>query len=405
MAETLLTVRELMQLGPVTVRPEIPLSEALELMNGLRIGALLVSWSDNTIVGIFTERDLLKRVEQATDDWRNLPVSAWMTPEPHTITPSAGWEVALEMMDRFRVRHLPVVENGRVVGILSARMLMRRRAEYLDRQVSQRTRALKLANEELMARDSEQTYNLRAAGRFQGRLLLPHALPDWPELRWGLHYSPLDHLGGDYYDTAYPGPDLLGLLIADASGHSIAAALVAILSRAAFSEVAGSTSSPGVALNEMNNRLQGLADERFVTAFYGVLNRRTRVFTYANAGHPYPLRWVAATGRVEELGAQGFMLGIMPGEEYREKEVLLAPGDRLFFYTDGLIEARNEIGEAYGSDRFKEFITSQGAKSADALAQAILAHLNEFRGTCPLCDDITLVVAELSLECELLKFP
>jgi serine phosphatase RsbU (regulator of sigma subunit) len=298
-------------------------------------------------------------------------------------------------MERQRVRHLPVVEGGRVIGIISGRMLLGRRTEYLNRQVEERTRELKRANDELMARDADLRYHLRAAGRLQTRLLLPKAPPDWPELRWGLHYMPLDHLGGDYYDVACPDPDHLGFLIADASGHSIAAGMVAIMSRIAFAEVAGSTTSPGVVLTEMNRRLQGLADERFVTAFYAVLNRRTRVMTYANAGHPYPLRRVGATGRVEPISAPGFMLGIMPDEQYRERTLQLEAGDRVCFYTDGLIEARNEIGETFGTDRLLRCVNHHGACPAPALAEHILHCQRLFQGAFPPTDDLTLVVAEL----------
>ena len=259
-----------------------------------------------------------------------------------------------------------------------------------------RTRELKGAIDELMSSDAELRYNLKAAGRFQTRLLLPHAPPAWPELRWGVHYAPLDHLGGDYYDVAQPTPDHLGFLIADASGHSIAAAMVAILSRTAFSEVSGSTTSPGAVLAEMNARLQGLADERFVTAFYGVLDRRTRVLTFANAGHPYPLRLVARTGAVEELRAQGFMLGIVAEEQYREKSVQLEPGDRLCFYTDGLVEARNEMGEGYGTDRLEQSLAAHGFIGADVLTERLLADQRAFRGDTKLTDDVTLVVGELT---------
>lgn len=384
-----------MQPDAVLVPPDCPLRDALSLMNDRRIGAVIVTREDGSLVGIFTERDLLRRIATASPGWRDHPVSEWMTAGPHSIAPDVGWDGAVEAMDRFRVRHLPVVERGRVIGILSTRMLMRRRTEHLDRLVSDRTRELKRANEELMARDAEQTYNLRAAGRFQNRLLLPHSPPDWAELRWGLHYAPLDHLGGDYYDIAHPAPDHLGFLIADASGHSIAAAMVAIMSRTAFGDVSGTTSSPGAVLTEMNRRLQGLADERFVTAFYAVLDRRTRVLTYANAGHPYPVRWVAGTGQVQALGAQGFMLGIMPEEQYREKTVQLAAGDRLCFYTDGLVEARNEIGEAFGVDRLMACVTEHGREPAEKLAGRIVAVQQEFRGSQPLSDDMTLVVAEL----------
>jgi serine phosphatase RsbU (regulator of sigma subunit) len=396
MPDSFLTVRQFMQPEPIVVPPSCPIRDVLALMNQYRIGAVIVVEPSHSLAGIFTERDLLRRVADADPGWRDLPVSRWMTPNPHTVGPDVGWEEVTALLDRLRVRHLPVVEQGRVVGIISTRMLMGHRTEYLNRQVEERTRELRHANDELMARDADLRYNLRAAARFQTRLLLPHAPPDWPELRWGVHFAPLDHLGGDYYDVAHPDADHLGFLIADASGHSIAAMMVAIISRIAFAEVAGKTVSPGAVLTAMNARLQGLADERFVTAFYGVLDRRNLVFTYANAGHPYPLRHVAATGEVQRLPAPGFMLGIMPGEEYREQSVQLSPGDRLCFYTDGLIEARNEIGETFGIDRLTGCLLNHGSEGSDQLTAHILACQQTFRGTHALSDDVTLVVAELA---------
>ena len=374
MAEPFLSVRQLMQPEPIVVPPECTLRDVLGLMNQFRIGAVVVVGLDRSLLGIFTERDLLRRVAEADPGWRDLPVSRWMTPNPHTVAPDLGWEEVTALIERLRVRHLPVIENGRVVGIISTRMLMGRRTEYLNRQIEERTQELRVVNDELMARDADLRYSLRAASRFQTRLLLPHAPPnDWPELLWGVHFAPLDHLGGDYYDIARPDDHHLGFLIADASGHSIAAMMVAIISRAAFAEVAGTTVSPGAVLTAMNARLQGLADERFVTAFYGVLDRRTWVLTYANAGHPYPLHRLAATGDVQPLSAQGFMLGIMPGEQYREKTVQLAPGDKLCFYTDGVVEARNEIGETFGTDRLTGCLVAHGSEPSVQLSGNILS--------------------------------
>ena len=393
-----LTVRQVMQPEPVLVEPGCPLRAVMEEMNRLRIGAVIVVNGDHELEGIFTERDLLRRVADADPGWRDRPVSDWMTARPHTIAPDVSWEDAIATMGRLRVRHLPVVETGRVIGIVSTRMLMTRRADDLHRLVDERTRELKRALDEVMARDAELIYNLRAAGRLQNRLLLPHAPPAWPELRWGVHYAPLDHLGGDYYDVARPDANHLGMLIADASGHSIAAAMVAIMSRTAFSDVSGSTTSPGAVLADMNARLQGLADDRFVTAFYGVLNRRTRVLTYANAGHPYPYRFVARTGEVQELSAQGFMLGIIPEEQYREKTVELEPGDRLCFYTDGLVEARNGMGEGYGTERLRASFLADGRLHAEPLVERLLGNQRAFRGGHPLSDDVTLVVCELSAD-------
>jgi sigma-B regulation protein RsbU (phosphoserine phosphatase) len=298
-------------------------------------------------------------------------------------------------MVRYRVRRLPVVEGGRVVGIVTSGDLMARRAEYLNRQVEEGTRDVRRALDEAIARDAELSYTLRAAGRLQRRLLLPPAPPAWPELAWGTHYAPLDHLGGDFYHAAAPDADHLGLLIADASGHSIPAALVAIVARVAFGAVSAGTVSPGAVLSEMNARLQGLADERFVTAFYGVLDRRTREFRFANAGHPYPLHYAARTGAVRPLVAQGFMLGIVPEERYREGAVALEPGDRLCFFTDGLIEARNERGEDYGTQRLGAALAAHAHRPAEELCARIMDDQAAFRAGHPLSDDVTLVIAEL----------
>jgi serine phosphatase RsbU (regulator of sigma subunit) len=389
-----LTVRQVMLTDPVVVPPDRPVGELLLLMNERRIGSVLVCDGDDRLAGIFTERDLLRRVADAVIGWRAYPVADWMTVNPHTVGPDVGWEEAMAEMTRLRVRHLPVIEGERLIGLLSTRMLLDRRTEHLNLRVEERTRELRRANDQLMARDLELVYNLRAAGRLQ-QALLPHAPPDWPDLRWAVHYAPLDHLGGDYYDFATPHPDRLGFLIADASGHSVAAAMVAFLARFAFAEVAPHTDRPGEVLTALNRRLQGVTEERFVTAFYGVFDRRTRALRYANAGHPYPLRYEAATGRVTPLVAQGFLLGIVPDEVYTEREVTLAPGDALCFFTDGLVEARNEIGAQFGEENVTACLLANRQADESRLVADILAGQRRFCGDARLTDDLTLAVCRL----------
>jgi sigma-B regulation protein RsbU (phosphoserine phosphatase) len=390
-----LTVRQVMDREPIAVPPATPVREALRLMNGRRIGSVVVVDEAVRPVGIFTERDLLKRVADADPGWRDVPVSEWMSPEPHCIGPEAGWDEAVAMMERLQVRHLPVIEGGRLVGIITSRMLLARRAEYLNREVAERTSELRRANEQLLARDAEMLYNLRAAGRLQKRVMLPQSPPDWPDLRWVVHYAPLDYLGGDYYDFAVSTPDHLGFLIADASGHSIPAALVAIMARFGFARAAAATPNPGEVLGAMNRQLQDLSEERFVTAVYGVFDRRTGVFRYACAGHPAPLLYEARSGCVRPLAARGFMLGVMPDEVYAEREVALEPGDKLLFYTDGLVEVRNEIGELYGTERLTACLTEHGARPAAELLASILHCQQGFCGSTPPTDDVTAAVVEV----------
>ena len=391
-----LTVRQVMESNPAVVDPGEPVQDVLARMTAMRIGSVLVVTEGDRLAGIFTERDLLKRVTTAVPPWRDIPVSSWMTPDPYVIGPDAGWDEAVGLMGRLRVRHLPVIEDGRVVGIVSSRMLMAYREEHLNRLIADRTAELRRANEQLLARDAEVMHNLRAAGRLQTRLFLPSAPPDWPEAKWAVRFTPFDHLGGDYYDFALPGPDHLGVLIADASGHSISAAMVAIMARFAFAEGSYRSTEPGDVLDVMNRRLEELTDEQFVTAFYAVLNRTTRRLRYANAGHPYPLLYEAKTGTVRQLVAQGFLLGVMPGEVYTPREVELAAGDRVCFYTDGLVEARNEIGEMFGEDRLNGCLRTHGHLSAADILGHISACQKQFCGATWLSDDLTVVVLEVA---------
>ena len=262
--------------------------------------------------------------------------------------------------------------------------------------MEERTQELQRLYDEVSARDAEMRLNMNVAGRLQTRLLLPGSPPGWPEIHWGIHYAPLDPLGGDYYDFTVRGDRQMGILIADASGHSIPAAMVAIMARFAFAEVVRQTIRPAEVLAVMNRRMQGLTDERFITAFYGVLDRQTREFRYASAGHPPPLRFNPKHGRVEPLSARGLMLGILPEASYEEKSLTLERGDRLCLYTDGVVESRNVAKEVFGLERLEKFLAEAGGTPAADLVQRLVERLQDYRSDLPAWDDLTLLIAEVA---------
>jgi sigma-B regulation protein RsbU (phosphoserine phosphatase) len=99
---------------------------------------------------------------------------------------------------------------------------------------------------------------------------------------------------------------------------------------------------------------------------------------------------------VKPLAAQGFLLGIMPGEQYREKSIELEPGDRLCIYTDGVVESRNEIGEVFGTERLTECLLARGRDPAEQIARGAIEDLNAFRGPQHFSDDVSLLIAELA---------
>jgi phosphoserine phosphatase RsbU/P len=388
-----ISVREIMTAQPILASPTQPLQEVVQRMNARRVGAVLVMDGER-LVGIFTERDLLRRIADAPPGWQQRPLADWMTPSPKTIEAGESWEAAMKLLEKLRVRHLPVVEAGKLVGILSSRDLMHRRAEHLDRMVEMKTQELQQANKDLQDRDTELTLHMTVAGRLQTRLL-PARPPSLPEIDLHAHYAPLDPLGGDYYDFVQSGANYLGVLIADASGHSIPAAMVAIMTRTAFATAARDVIRPAPVLAALNEHLHGLAGEHFVTAFYGLFDRISRKFTYANAGQPLPYRYLAASGTCEPLKARGTMLGIMPEADYTEHEVQLERGDKLCFYTDGLVDCVNEAGEHFGANRLQHCLSKHGKQSATAVVTDVVGCLTAFRGDQPVKDDLTILVADV----------
>src|SRR5262249_22792679 len=155
------------------------------------------------------------------------------------------------LVERLNVRHLPVVEGGRAIGILSARQLIAHRAGHLNRLVEERTHELQQLTREMLHRERQTDRSLKVAGRPMNRVVVRGAPPTLHELTWAVHFRPLDPLGGDYYDFAQPDGRHLGVLIADASGHSLPAAMVAIMARIAFAEAGRETTSPAEVLRGM----------------------------------------------------------------------------------------------------------------------------------------------------------
>ncbi len=402
-----LTVRELMVADPIRVAPQVTMQEAVRLMAERNVGAVLVVEGPR-IVGVFTERDLLRHASTAPHGWRQRPVADWMTPNPWTIGPEATWDQALSLIETLLIRHIPVVENDRIIGIVTARDLITRHGEFLAHVVDERTGELRQANERLQERDQELRMHMAVAGKIQARLL-PRKLPNWPEVEWAAHYDPLVELGGDYYGFARPDPQHLGVLIADATGHSIPAAMVAIMTRTVFATVTQEISRPAEVLEEMNRQLHGLTEEHFVTAFYGLLERETRHFSYASAGHPYPFRYRCSAKECQRLIAIGLMLGIERDVRYEEQHVQLQPGDRLLLYTDGVSDCRGPEG-AFGKERIEQFLGESCGQSdaqtvaqsvaqtvaqtvAQSLVQRLADRLAVFRAGQPAHDDVTIVAA------------
>jgi anti-sigma regulatory factor (Ser/Thr protein kinase) len=220
-------------------------------------------------------------------------------------------------------------------------------------------------------------------------------LPELEGWQIAYHYQPAREVGGDFYDFLRFEDGQVGLVIGDVSGKGMAAALVMANTQSVLRAVARRKGiTPGQVLEEANELMCAyIPPNTFVTCFYGVLEPKSGRLVYANAGHDLPyLR--RRNGDAEKIRARGMPLGLMPGMLYEEGEAVLAVGDDLLFYSDGLVEAHDPEGEMFGFPRLQGLIEAH--RSTDSsLNNFLLSELTRFTGkNWNQEDDITLVSLE-----------
>jgi serine phosphatase RsbU (regulator of sigma subunit)/predicted ester cyclase len=236
---------------------------------------------------------------------------------------------------------------------------------------------------------------LRVARSIQ-QASLPEQVPQLEGWQITPFYRPAREVGGDFYDFLELEDGRLGLVVGDATGKGVPAALVMASARSmlrAIAQALGST-SPGDVLGRVNDALFiDIPANMFVTCFYAILDPKRASLSYANAGHDLPYLWRG--GEAVELRARGMPLGLMPGMSYEEKENELDSGEGVLFYTDGLVEAHDPEGEMFGFPRLRALIADHGEERA--LGDFLLEELYSFVGEgWEQEDDITLLMLERS---------
>ena len=247
----------------------------------------------------------------------------------------------------------------------------------------------------LMRQSIEQ--ELRMARDIQ-QASLPMEVPEPEGWQIAPFYQPAQEVGGDFYDFFELEEGRVGLVVGDATGKGVPAALVVSASCSMLRAVAQAlgSSSPGEVLERVNETLFArIPPNMFVTCFYAILEPETGSLLYANAGHDPP--YVRRGGECEELRARGMPLGLMPGMSYEEKEFELDAGEDAFFYSDGLVEAHDPMGEMFGFPRLRELVAELGEKEG-SLVDLLLEELFRFVGEgWEQEDDITLLALRRSL--------
>src|ERR671910_2807992 len=238
-------------------------------------------------------------------------------------------------------------------------------------------------------------HELRVARRIQ-QASLPEEVPQLEGWQISPYYQPAREVGGDFYDFFELPDRRLGLVVGDATGKGVPAALVMASARSMLRAVArASEYSPGDVLGRVNDTLvTDMPPNMFVTCFYCILDPKSGSLSYANAGHDLPYVWHG--GACEELRARGMPLGLLPGMHYEQKEIVLQKGESALLYTDGLVEAHNPQREMFGFPRLQTLV-SEHAEEERSLEEALLEELYSFVGEgWEQEDDITLLTLRRS---------
>jgi serine phosphatase RsbU (regulator of sigma subunit)/predicted ester cyclase len=225
---------------------------------------------------------------------------------------------------------------------------------------------------------------------------LPKEVPTLEGWKISPLYQPAREVGGDFYDFLLLPEGRLGMVVGDATGKGVPAALVMSTTCGMLQLAAQAldSSSPGEVLERVNEALLArIPPSMFVTCFYAILDPKSGTLSYANAGHDLPYLWHG--GDAEELRARGMPLGLMPGMSYEEGEASLREGYGVLFYSDGLVEAHNPKGEMFGFPRLRALVAEHGEERS--IGDFLLEELYTFvGGGWEQEDDITLLTLECS---------
>ena len=200
--------------------------------------------------------------------------------------------------------------------------------------------------------------------------------------------KPAKEVGGDFFDHYKLDDENIALVIGDASGKGIPAALLSSITQNLIKHLFTETRDPSKILKSLNNQLcENNPQAMFITLWLGIYNKNTDKITYSNAGHNPPL--IYANGTFKELDLdKGIVIGVLEDFEYETEETYISKG--MILYTDGITDANNNNRELYGEDRLIEFLNNHNFN--ENMINAVLENINEFTGDADQFDDMTMLM-------------
>ena len=272
--------------------------------------------------------------------------------------------------------------------------------EHLNRVMAQMEKDLSVYMEDLTRvtkKEERVRTELDMASKIQ-KGALPDIFPAFPDRQeFDLYASmePAKEIGGDFYDFFLIDDDHLCLVIADVSGKGVPAALFMMASKIILADNAIMGKSPSEILYDANNAIcKNNKLEMFVTVWVGILEISTGKLSAANAGHEYPALKRGDGGFSVFKDRHGFVLGGMEGMKYKEYEIQLSPGDKLFVYTDGVPEANDPDGNMFEVKRMIDALNEDPDASPAQILGAVRGQINIFVREAEQFDDLTMLCLE-----------
>ena len=260
--------------------------------------------------------------------------------------------------------------------------------------LSKRTRDYITRITEITAEKERIGTELTLANRIQADML-PSLFPPFPDRKDFDVFAkmiPAKEVGGDFFDFFLIDDDHLGLVMADVSGKGVPAALFMMASKILVQNYTMMGYTPGEALGAVNNQIcSGNHEDMFVTVWLGILDLKTGKLVASNAGHEYPI--IMAPGGEFELikDKHSLIVGGIEGVDYKEYEIELRPGSKLFLYTDGVPEAADTDNNLFGTERLMSALNSVKEQGPKEILQGVYDAVTAFSGEAPQFDDLTML--------------
>jgi serine/threonine-protein kinase RsbW len=273
---------------------------------------------------------------------------------------------------------------------------LRRQSDELSRRAQDGEHAKSTVarlSQELHNRTLRMEQQLAVARQFQ-RLFMPPALPAFPQVRFAVKYQPSPRVGGDLYDVCDMGNSCVGVLVADAAGNGLSATLITAIAKMAFDTFRQNEYSPKAILEKMNLQIvRNTLEDQFLTAFLGILDLETLRLKFANASHTCPILY--GPKRFALLDTEGLCCGMFEEPRYEEKEIQLRAGDRILFYTRGLVRMCNARNQAYADRRLHKLLRANRDLEIGAAVEQIGEDFSRHLAGAEQAEDLTIVGLEV----------